>query len=297
MDLPSHEYNLVNFLYHILYEPLYLAGPIITFNDFIWQLHHPPRTITARSTTVYAVRWVVVYLLMEAMLHGFHVVAIKDAHAWGGFTPFQMSMVGYFNLKIIWLKLLIIWRFFRLWAMSDRIETTENMTRCMSDNYSAIDFWKSWHRSFNRWLVRYVYIPLGGSKYYTLNIFPTFTFVAIWHDISLKLLTWGWLVAVFILPEFLLRRQFGKEKWKTRLGPWMRHVAAAGAVVNILLMMTANLVGFAVGVDGVKEMAGGIFRLSGAWFLFVVCVALFSGVQIMFEWREMEKRRSVKVEK
>ncbi|KAJ3039217.1 glycerol transporter [Rhizophlyctis rosea] len=320
IDLPSQDYNLLNFFSYLLYVPLYLAGPIITFNDFIWQNHHPPKSITPRSTLIYGLRWIGVYLLMECMLHGFHIVAIKDAHAWGGFTPFQMSMVGYFNLKVIWLKLLIIWRFFRLWvgfdlmlvlagflcltkvfssmqAMADRIETTENMTRCMSDNYSAIDFWKNWHRSFNRWLVRYVYIPLGGSKYYIFNIFPTFTFVAIWHDIELKLLTWGWLVAIFILPEFLLRREFGKEKWKTRLGQNLRHVTAMAAVVNIFLMMTANLVGFAVGIDGIREMAGQIFRPSGVLFLIVTCVALFSGVQVMFEWREMEKRREWKVEK
>jgi hypothetical protein len=38
--------------------------------------------------------------------------------------------------------------------------------------------------------------------------------------------------------------------------PWYRHLAALGAVFNILLMMTANLVGFVVGVDGAKEVWG-----------------------------------------
>jgi hypothetical protein len=30
----------------------------------------------------------------------------------------------------------IIWRFFRLWAALDGIDTIENMARCMSNNYS-----------------------------------------------------------------------------------------------------------------------------------------------------------------
>ena len=63
-----------------------------------------------------------------------------------------------------------------------------------------------------------------------------------------------------------MRREFGKEEWRTRLGDKLRHVAAMGAVVNIFLMMTANLVGFAVGVDGVMEMAGQIFGASGRLF-------------------------------
>ena len=31
-------YNYVNFLSYALYCPLYIAGPIMTFNDFLWQV-------------------------------------------------------------------------------------------------------------------------------------------------------------------------------------------------------------------------------------------------------------------
>ena len=89
--------------------------------------------------------------------------------------------------------------------MTDGIETPENMLRCMSNNYSALAFWRAWHRSFNRWIVRYIYIPLGGSKRPIINTLAVFTFVAFWHDISLKLLAWGWLVTLFILPEVAAR--------------------------------------------------------------------------------------------
>jgi protein-cysteine N-palmitoyltransferase HHAT len=77
--------------------------------------------------------------------------------------------------------------------MADGIETPENMLRCMSNNYSALAFWRAWHRSFNRWIIRYIYIPLGGSNKPIVNTLAVFTFVAFWHDISLKLLVWGWL--------------------------------------------------------------------------------------------------------
>src|SRR5271170_5672665 len=143
---------------------------------------------------------------MEVILHYTYVVAISKARAWEGSTPFQLSMISYFNLQIIWLKLLIPWRFFRLWAIADGIETPENMLRCMSNNYSALAFWRSWHRSFNRWCIRYIYIPLGGAQRRPIiNTLAVFTFVAFWHDISLKLLVWGWLVVLFILPEILAR--------------------------------------------------------------------------------------------
>lgn len=73
----------------------------------------------------------------------------------------------------------------------------------MTNNYSAQGFWRSWHRSYNRWLIRYMYVPLGGTKYALLNTWVIFTFVAVWHDISLTLLAWGWLISLFILPEVI----------------------------------------------------------------------------------------------
>jgi D-alanyl-lipoteichoic acid acyltransferase DltB (MBOAT superfamily) len=149
----------------------------------------------------------------------------------------------------------------------------------MANNYSPLGFWRSWHRSYNLWIVRYLYIPLGGTHRLAATSILIFTFVALWHDLSPRLLAWGWLAAVFILPEMMARRalppsmvraqlfqsfttedesvltwsfvlcmQFG-ERW------WYRHACAAGGVFNILLMMGANLVGFVLGMDGAQYLA------------------------------------------
>jgi D-alanyl-lipoteichoic acid acyltransferase DltB (MBOAT superfamily) len=63
----------------------------------------------------------------------------------------------------IWLKFNVIWKVSRCWALWDDIEVPENMNRCVHNNYSAESFWRSWHRGFNLWLIRYIFIPLGGS--------------------------------------------------------------------------------------------------------------------------------------
>jgi D-alanyl-lipoteichoic acid acyltransferase DltB (MBOAT superfamily) len=65
-----------------------------------------------------------------------------------------------------------------------------------------------------------------------------------------------------------------------------------GAVGNILMMMIANLVGFCLGVDGMKEMLHQISSsANGLFFLAAVVSCLFIAAQIMFEIRESEKRR------
>mgnify|MGYP001810695322 CR=1 FL=1 len=54
-------------------------------------------------------------------------------------------------------------------------------------------FWRGWHSSYNQWLVRYMYVPLGGSTRRVWIIWPIFFFVALWHDLEVRLadvLTW-----------------------------------------------------------------------------------------------------------
>lgn len=92
------------------------------------------------------------------------------------------------------------------------------MIRCVANNYSTLGFWRSWHRSYNLWVVRYIYIPLGGSKNMVLSTVLVFTFVALWHDLSAKLLAWGWLVSLFILPEIVARKVVSSKQ--VRLPSW-----------------------------------------------------------------------------
>ncbi|KAG2114825.1 MBOAT, membrane-bound O-acyltransferase family-domain-containing protein [Suillus clintonianus] len=289
--LPLEDYTYWNYIAYVLYPPLYIAGPILTFNNFMWQLHHPT-DIPIRAQIRYLVRFLVSLLTMESILHYMYVVAIKDAKAWQGYTPLEMSLIGFWNLIVVWLKLLLPWRFFRLWSLACGIDPPENMVRCVVNNYSTLGFWRSWHRSYNLWVVRYIYIPLGGTKNTALTTALIFSFVALWHDLSFRLLAWGWLVTLFILPELLARyllpqTQYGQFSW-------YRHVCAIGGVFNMLMMASANLVGFVIGTEGIMYMAS---QILGTWqgfrFLLAASCIIFVGIQLMFEYREEEMRKGV----
>lgn len=41
---------------------------------------------------------------MEIVLHTMYVVAIKDAAAWAGDSAAELSMIGFWNLVVVWLK-------------------------------------------------------------------------------------------------------------------------------------------------------------------------------------------------
>ncbi|KAF2121727.1 MBOAT, membrane-bound O-acyltransferase family-domain-containing protein [Lophiotrema nucula] len=298
------DFSFRNYFAYALYSPLYLAGPIVTFNDYMSQCRYKLHSISLNRTALYALRFIVVLLTMEVMIHYLYMVAIFHVKPdWNAYTPLQLSMLGFFNLKHIWLKLLIPWRFFRLWSLLDGIDPPENMVRCMSDNYSVMQFWRGWHRSFNKWSLRYLYIPLGGSAipgFYgkvrqIISSLLVFSFIAIWHDIQLRLLMWGWLVTLFVLPEIIAGLVFPKSQYRSRPNLY-RMICGVGAVANILMLMLANLVGFALGVDGLKDLVHGIMgSYSGLVFFWSACFCLFVGAQVMFEVREEEKRHGIKM--
>ena len=258
---------------YAVYAPLYLTGPIITFNDYVSQSRWRPASIEAGRTARYAVRFVACLLAMELLLHYDYVGAIaKSSPRWSDWTAAHLSLLAYFNLFVIWLKLLLPWRLARLWALNDGLDPPENMVRCVTDNISTLSFWRGWHRSFYRWSLRYIYIPLGGSSFRTPRAAArsvstyvlVFTFVAVWHDVELRLLVWGWLIVLFMLPEMLIRYALvppaARARWQDRSPRAYRLIAGLGYLVNMFIAMSANLVGFAFGVDGLKSIVSGIFR-------------------------------------
>lgn len=132
---------------------------------------------------------------------------------------------------------------------------------------------------------------------------------------------------------------FPPKRWKADRNAY-RVICGVGAVGNILIMMSANLVGFALGLDGLRDLVVGIvgsvtgtcdpflfllfpqpcpvwpfIELSGGGgseglnlssvsnlctflgiaYLLLACAALFVGVQVMFELREHEMRKGIKM--
>eukprot|EP00992_Anisonema_acinus_P010051 TRINITY_DN6277_c0_g1_i1.p2 TRINITY_DN6277_c0_g1~~TRINITY_DN6277_c0_g1_i1.p2 ORF type:complete len:208 (+),score=59.56 TRINITY_DN6277_c0_g1_i1:499-1122(+) len=190
----------------------------------------------------------------------------------------------------LWLKFNTLWKFFRFFALIDDVEVPENMRRCVSDNFAFQEFWRDWHASFNRWIVRYMYIPLGGARRKFLVIFPIFTFVAVWHDVEIKLLAWAWLMCLFFLPELLAYAVWRSAALRAVRGRWYaRHIKAAGGSANILLMMIANLVGFGVGLESVQEFLRLLFSWEGRYYTPAIFVVFFAASHIMFRQRDRER--------
>ncbi|EER04010.1 Glycerol uptake protein, putative [Perkinsus marinus ATCC 50983] len=282
---------------YILYLPLYAAGPIITFNSFVTYVYQPQKSYSIKKIVVYAVRWALCLTLMSLYQHfcWANIIAkgSDSAQNLADMTGPNLVFVSLFSLFFIWLKFVIIWRFFRLWALCDGVETPENMTRCVFNNYSCTQFWRSWHRSYNQWLIRYIYIPLGGTKYKFLNIWVVFTFVAVWHELQLQMLQWAWAVCAMMIPEIIVSLTIQKQDWAIPLrhSPWYKYLCALGAAMNILLLMSANLIGFSYGSNGLHIVMNSIKKGFSSGPSLALFLAFLCAAHVMLYVRQQEALR------
>ncbi|WIA37203.1 hypothetical protein OEZ86_014155 [Tetradesmus obliquus] len=293
-------FNLRMYLAYCLYPPTYIAGPTSTFNAFASQMEAPAASITAAAVLRYAARGLGCWLCMEVLTHNLWFMAVVRSKLWlalaaaegkAHLSPLEMCLVPWWIMIVFWLKFTVIWRFFRAWALADGMDVPENMRRCICNNYDIAGFWQNWHASYNLWLVRYMYIPLGGAAWRLLNVWPIFTFVALWHDLEPRLLGWAWLMALFIAPELLVK-WMGRQAWciADKKGRVFRYVAGLAAAFNVLLLIAANMVGFVLGLDGVRQFVAQV--LGQPRFLPVVLLACFCGVQLMLALRDWEAARA-----
>lgn len=115
-----------------------------------------------------------------------------------------------------------------------------------------------------------MYVPLGGGRWRTLNIWPIFLFVALWHDLQPRLVGWALLTCSLFLPELVrvawdrslltssqphgqqvvkaVAQQPGVLAWRQQ-HPWLaRQCAGMLATVSIMGLVVVNMVRYAEAV-------------------------------------------------
>ncbi|CAI8601590.1 unnamed protein product [Vicia faba] len=289
-SLHVNKFGYVVYLCYLVYAPLYIAGPIVSFNAFASQLDVPQNSNSVRNVILYGFRWVLCFILMELMTHLFYYNAFANSGLWKHLSAMDVFIIGYGVLNFMWLKFLLIWRFFRFWSLVNGIEAPENMPKCINNCHSLEGFWKNWHASFNKWLVRYMYIPLGGSRKKLLNVWVVFTFVAIWHDLEWKLLSWAWLTCLFFIPELVLKSSAKAFQGESSFRKFVfRELSAVAGAVTITCLMVANLVGFVIGPSGINWLLSSFLQKEGLPVLGGLLTTFYVGTKLMFHIEELKK--------
>lgn len=110
-SLPAPAYSAATYLAYIFYPPLYIGGPIISFNCYAAQLRSG-MSPSGRAVAVYAARLALAMLVLEAMTHTLYFNAIAQQRAWKkwpsssslSFPVSDIGITGFWVLNFMWLK-------------------------------------------------------------------------------------------------------------------------------------------------------------------------------------------------
>ena len=290
LTLSIEDYDLVNMLAYLVYSPLYIAGPIMSFNDFVKYMRKPQQV---ESVMVYIIRWCGAFIVMEIMCSYFPFFAVLNSGLFRVLSASEIAVVSYMTLKMMWLKFLLIWRLFRMWALFDGVAPPENMLKCMSNNYSLEGFWRGWHASFNKWILSYMYLPMGGKAHKIWSVWVIFLFVAIWHDLEFKLVAWGVLNSVFLVIEVVSRRVHALKGFQNLPTILKISIEVYSGATFIFVLIGVNMVGYAVGVTGTNDIVRVLLSTDGLKTVVVCYFFLIIGVCIMRYTERLRKNADV----
>jgi D-alanyl-lipoteichoic acid acyltransferase DltB (MBOAT superfamily) len=292
---PVAQYDFVTFFVYCFYLPLYIAGPIVTYNAFVAQLETPQKTVPLWKA-IRGVGLVALYAVcFDVCNHYFYMNGINENRWWyDGLNPSEIAAMALYMMNWMWMKFLIIWRFFRLFAVLDGIDSHENMPRCISMISRPSVMWRSWHASFNVWAVRYLYVPLGGRRWQWLTAWLIFIYIAMWHDIEVRWLAWAVINCAGLFIEGAITTTVGKSprfEW-LRAAWYYRHLQALGSAVSIYLLIVANLA-ISHGFEHTPALVRLFLFAPGALKAFAITFSvLFAAGHLQMEIRAEEARHN-----
>jgi alginate O-acetyltransferase complex protein AlgI len=191
------------YLAFIFFFPTMVAGPIKRFQDFVPCLRQPSTDLVMdwnRGITrilIGLVKKFAVADFLTSLTDHLNRADIAQAERW--ILPVWLFAYGW---KI----------YFDFSAYSDiaigsgrlfGIKVPENFDWPYARSNIA-EFWRHWHISLYRWLVDYVFIPLGGSRgtvvFVCRNVMIVMLVSGIWHGAGLNFVVWGgWHGALLIV--------------------------------------------------------------------------------------------------
>jgi protein-cysteine N-palmitoyltransferase HHAT len=103
---PLDSYNLHTCIAYCFYTPLYLAGPILSYNAFVSYMRSP--AVPSRGYLLqYTVRLLLAVVLLESVLRVAPTFALARSGLFRQLTPGSLAVFGYAVLNAMWLKFLV----------------------------------------------------------------------------------------------------------------------------------------------------------------------------------------------
>ena len=203
----KHEKNFLIYTTYISLFPQLIAGPILRFSQIKYQLYDILNKKKLKPEFKHGFKLITFGLFLKVLCAD-RILIYNEKTNINELTSF---------FEVLHLTISYSYRiYFDFWAYSIMAIGLAklfsiNLPRNFLQPYlskNPVEFWKRWHITLSYWLRDYIYIPMGGNKNYTKNIFITFAICGLWHGAGWNFLLWGFWHAIYIFIYKLFQKNF-----------------------------------------------------------------------------------------
>jgi len=216
-NIPEHP--LSTFLLYIFLFPIYTAGPIERFDNFLRNRdEHWSRDAAADGLTRIVYGLIKKFAIAEALILPL-LARSPTAELIGNLDEQSVARVW------IHAALFFAYSYLDFSAYSDvAIGASRLFGFRIIENFNfpflarnINDFWQRWHMSLSGWCRTYVYMPtIGLTRNPYLAIYATMGAIGMWHEGSLTWLGWGLYHATGIVSYGAWMRYRRRRRWMPR---------------------------------------------------------------------------------
>ncbi|MBR0171613.1 MAG: MBOAT family protein [Lachnospiraceae bacterium] len=189
-DITFTEYALF-----VTYFPQLVAGPIVLHNELIPQFRDPDKKRPDAGMISAGIMIFTLGLCKKILIAD----TLGKIVAWG-YGATDIASAPDLIITVLAYTFQVYFDFSGYSDMAVGLGKMCNLTLPMNFNspYKAVsvtDFWRRWHITLSRFMTKYVYVPLGGSKHgktkTIINTIIVFTLSGLWHGANWTFILWG----------------------------------------------------------------------------------------------------------
>jgi len=208
----KHVPEFISMIRYASYGPLVWQGPFVSFRDFEIEMNtrfkKSSKGIVVRSRPWREILKLTFNIaqnvfLMEVFCHHWFATMFMKRKLEDRFRSSEVVGMMFLYFTGTYLRMLITWRYFRLWAALDGVSTPENFPKCIFKNTSIAEFWRNFNASIHLWVLSNVYKPVVEVlKFHSyMGTCASFVFMALWHGGDTAWILFSALNAVIVIWE------------------------------------------------------------------------------------------------